>query len=193
MEELAAWTARLLDELEMPSAHIVAHSMGCQVALALAHRHPTRVGSLLLGGPTMGKQLIPPWRYLVGLLRASGEPMAYKLMALRMFAQMGVRRYVRTIEAILENDPLPGIGAVTAPALVVHGERDAIIPRAAAHELAGRLPRGAFLSVTGAGHVLQFSHAEAFTQIVIAFLGGTAAQERSPVSVLPASVAPILA
>jgi pimeloyl-ACP methyl ester carboxylesterase len=96
-------------------------------------------------------------------------------MALRMFAQMGVRRYAQTWAKMLADDPLREISAVTAPCLVVRGERDAIIPRAAAHQLAALLPRGVVLGVAGAGHVVQFNHAGAFTQILLAFLEGTEA------------------
>src|SRR5437868_1910136 len=52
MEELADWAARLLDALAVPRAHVVAHSMGSQVTMALARRHPERVGGIVLVGPT---------------------------------------------------------------------------------------------------------------------------------------------
>src|SRR5438046_1071077 len=46
--EMADWSARLLDTLRIERAHVTGYSMGCQVALALARRHPERVGSLVL-------------------------------------------------------------------------------------------------------------------------------------------------
>src|SRR5438132_13993315 len=85
MEELGHWCARLLDTLGIPRVHIGATSMGCQVALALARRHPARVGAMVLAAPTTGCRLTSPWRYLVGLLRASREPRASQRLALRFF------------------------------------------------------------------------------------------------------------
>jgi pimeloyl-ACP methyl ester carboxylesterase len=61
MEELADWAARFLDAQGIARAHVAGNSMGGQVALALARRHPTRVGGLVLAGPTMGRHLIPAW------------------------------------------------------------------------------------------------------------------------------------
>src|SRR5437588_316295 len=60
MEELGHWCARLLDTLEIPRVHIGATSMGCQVALALARRHPERVGAMVLAAPTTGRRLASP-------------------------------------------------------------------------------------------------------------------------------------
>ena len=68
MEELADWAVRLMDALGVDRAHLAGNSMGCQVALALARRHPARVGGLVLVGPTAGERYIPFWRYALGLL-----------------------------------------------------------------------------------------------------------------------------
>ena len=45
MEDLADWTARLMETLGVTRAHLAGNSMGCQVALALARRQPERVGA----------------------------------------------------------------------------------------------------------------------------------------------------
>jgi pimeloyl-ACP methyl ester carboxylesterase len=41
---------RLLDHLEIEKAHLVGHSMGAEIALKAAARHPTRVRSVVLAG-----------------------------------------------------------------------------------------------------------------------------------------------
>src|SRR5687767_1023428 len=97
VEELARWTARLLDVLEIETVHIAGNSMGCQVALAFARLFPERSGALTLTGPTVGECTVPLWRYLLGMVTNSRrEPLVYRFMALRMFLQMGVRRYWST-------------------------------------------------------------------------------------------------
>jgi 2-hydroxy-6-oxonona-2,4-dienedioate hydrolase len=173
MEELADWTARLLDTLAIPCAHVAAHSMGCQVALALARRHPARVGSMVLASPTTGRRLIAPWRYLLGMVNSFREPLSYKPTALRLYRRMGFRRYLATVRKMLEDDPLREITAVRAPCLVVSGEWDAIVPMAVARALAEALPYGSFLRIRGAAHVVPFHQPEAFTRALLEFLVGT--------------------
>jgi pimeloyl-ACP methyl ester carboxylesterase len=52
---------RLLDELELPSVHIVGNSMGGRVAAELALAHPQRVDRLvLMGGGGLGVNLLGP-------------------------------------------------------------------------------------------------------------------------------------
>lgn len=48
IEDLADDVARVLDAAGIPRAVVAGHSMGCQVALELHRRHPTRVAALLL-------------------------------------------------------------------------------------------------------------------------------------------------
>lgn len=88
MADLADWTVRLMDALGVERAHLAGNSMGCQVALALARRHPERVGGLVLVGPTVGEQYIPFWRYALGLLLDGiREPLIYNAVLARMYAQ----------------------------------------------------------------------------------------------------------
>ena len=68
MEELGDWVVRLMEVLGLKYAHLAANSMGCQVALAIARRHPERVGGAVLVGPTSGERYIPVWRYASGLV-----------------------------------------------------------------------------------------------------------------------------
>jgi pimeloyl-ACP methyl ester carboxylesterase len=172
IEALAEWTTRFLDALAIPAAHVAAHSMGCQVALPLAGRYPKRVGCMALTGPTTGRRLMPVWRYALGLANTFREPLSYKPTALRLYRQMGFRRYVATVREMLEHDPLLDIHAVKAPCLVVCGEWDAIIPAAVARALAGALPCGRFVSIPRAGHVVPYHQPAAFTRALLEFLTG---------------------
>ncbi|MCZ6608801.1 MAG: alpha/beta hydrolase [Alphaproteobacteria bacterium] len=79
MEQLACDVAALLDHLGVRSAHVLGHSMGGRVALALALAYPGRVRSLILAasgsGPAIrsGEECVPglPFR-LVDELVALG-------------------------------------------------------------------------------------------------------------------------
>jgi pimeloyl-ACP methyl ester carboxylesterase len=171
MAELADWSARLLDALSLPEAYVAGNSMGCQVALALARRHPERVGGLLLVGPTTGTRFLSVGRYLLGLLRDGlREPLRYNALLMRMYWQMGLIRYLATAKEMLEDDPVEGAEVIAAPCLVIRGERDAIVPESVARRVAAALPRGELAQVEGVAHAVQFSAPHQFTRIALQFL-----------------------
>jgi 2-hydroxy-6-oxonona-2,4-dienedioate hydrolase len=181
MAELADWTARLLDRLAIEQAHVAGNSMGCQVALALARRHPDRVSGIVLAGPTTGERCESAWRYAAGLLiDGLREPMTYNGTLLRMYAQQGVRNYLATARQMLADDPLMHAVEVTGPCLVARGSGDAIVSEAAARRLAAALPRGGYTEVEHAAHAVQFHRPEVFTRLLVEFLASSAAAHRAP-------------
>ncbi len=176
MADLADWTANLMDVLGVKRAHLAANSMGCQVALALARRHPERVGGLVLVGPTVGGQSISFGRYAFGLLLDGvQEPPIYNLRLARMYAQMGVPRYLGTTRKMLEDEPLLHADEVRAPCLIVRGMRDGIIPDPVARRLAAALPRGEFRRLSGTAHAAQFSRPREFVETALPFWARAAA------------------
>ncbi len=145
--------------------------MGCQVALALARRHPRRVGGVVLVGPSTGARLVPPWRYLVGLaLDGVSETLRYNVTLLRMYGEMGSSRYLATVPKMLHDDPIGQAAKVAAPCLVLRGARDRLVPDAAARRLAAALPRGQFARVPDAAHAIQFNNPGEFTHRARRFL-----------------------
>ena len=171
MEDLADWAVRLLDLYDIPRAHLVGNSMGCQVAMAMAWRHPDRVGGMVLQGPTMGIHLMPAWRYVVGLaLDSVAEPLAYNLLLAKMYLQMGVPYYLATTIKMLEDDPLTYCDKIVAPILIVRGGNDRIIPDEAARRLALALPDAAYTPLDGTAHAIEYSAPQLFVPAVLNFL-----------------------
>jgi pimeloyl-ACP methyl ester carboxylesterase len=168
--ELADWTTRLLDVLGIPRVHIAGNSMGCQVALALARRHPERVGGLVLTGGTEGGDQVPFWRTMLGLfLDGLHEPILYNGTLIRMYVEMGALRYFATVRKMLEDTPLDSAGEVAAPTLIIRGSRDDIIPERIARQFAARLPQGSFMEIRHAPHAVQFVAPDQFTKMAVAF------------------------
>lgn len=171
MEDFADWAVRLLDLYEIPKAHIVGNSMGCQIAMAMAWRHPSRVGGMVLQGPTMGIHLMPAWRYAVSLaLDSVAEPLTYNLLLAKMYLQMGVPYYLATTLKMLENDPLEYCRQIVAPTLIVRGGNDLIIPDAAARKLTMALPDAAYTPLDGTAHAIEYAAPELFVPAVLNFL-----------------------
>ena len=170
---LADWLARLMDALNLPKANFAGNSLGGQVLLEFARRHPERVGRMAMDGATVGSQYISLARYAAGLvLDGIQEPLDYTALLVWMSAQMGVVRYVQTTLAMLADEPLEQTSKIQAPCLIMRGERDGIIPDAVARRLAAALPNGQFRRLSGTAHAMQFTRPREFTEIALSFWAG---------------------
>lgn len=169
--ELADWACRLMDRLGIPCAHVAAHSMGCQVALAMAHRAPERVKSMILIGPTLGRDIVPPWRYAAGLFAdIFVEKMLYNGLLAKMYCQMGVGRYCATTAKMFADRPLEYAGEIACPTLVIRGQYDAIVPDTSARRLAAKLPYGRYERIGHTAHAVLFNRPELFAARLASFL-----------------------
>ena len=174
--ELADWLARVMDALSIPKANFAGNSLGGQVLLAFARRHPERLERLVLIGATVGGQYISLARYAAGLvLDGIQEPPIYTAVLSRMYAQMGLVRYVGTTLAMLADEPLQQTSDIEAPCLVLRGARDGIIPDPVARRLAAALPNGQFRRLSGTAHAMQFTRPREFAEIALSFWAGRAA------------------
>ena len=175
--ELADWLARLLDTLGIPQANFAGNSLGGQVLLALARRHPARVRRMVLVGSTVGGQYISLARYAAGLvLDGIEEPLYYSVVLARMYAQMGFVRYLGTTLAMLEDKPLEHRDEIQAPCLVLRGESDGIIPDPVARRLAAALPNGQFRRLAGSAHAMQFTRPREFVEVALSYWAGHVAE-----------------
>ena len=168
--EFADWLEWLLRDLEAGAVDVMGHSMGCQVALALADQYPARVRRLVLLGPTTGGRHVSTPRNFAGLIADSRlESKPYNALLTRMFWRMGPLHYVLTARKMQRDDAHLHAARVAAPTLVLQGERDAIIPRRAATDLARVLPTSEYAPVPGA-HAAQYSHPAPTADRVLDFL-----------------------
>lgn len=173
---LAEWSLRLLDRLDIPFAHVAAHSMGCQVALAMARNAPNRIGGLVLVGPTLGADIVAPWRYALGLFAdVFVEKMLYNGLLAKMYCEMGIPHYCATTLKMFADRPLESAGQVDSPTLVLRGSLDAIVPDTSARRLAAALPRARFERVARCAHALLFNRPEFFAARLERFLAGVEA------------------
>ena len=173
---LADWVARLLDLLGVERAHVAGNSLGCQVALALARRHPGRAASLILAGPTPGGDLMTLGQMARGLARdAVMEPALFDGTIARMYLEAGPRRFANGIARMRADHPVRDAGAVRAPWLILRGDRDSVVPESAARALADALAsshpeESEYRTVAGSPHAVQYAAPEAFTDLALGFL-----------------------
>lgn len=168
------------------SAHVVGCGLGGAVALALARR-TERVRSLaLFGTPAVGDDYDPtPLRAApddrealrtsltaalsAGFVERHGDALA-RMAEWRAAEDAGLDAWDAQRAALEGFDPRDALYEVTVPALVVHGEADALCPAAAGRRLAEGLPRGEFHGVAEAGHLVHVEAARPVTDRLLAFL-----------------------
>jgi pimeloyl-ACP methyl ester carboxylesterase len=172
---MADWTAALIAAAGASKATLIGHSMGALIALATAARHPGRVTALGLIGPAAA---IPVARDLLAAAQANdhaaidmvdiwghgfraglGGSLAPGLWMLGG----GMRLLERARPGVLftdlaacnaYGDGLAAAARVTAPTVLVLGERDLMTPARAGRELAAALPNARAVVLAGAGHML---------------------------------------
>jgi pimeloyl-ACP methyl ester carboxylesterase len=183
LRDMAADALGVLDALNISSAHVCGASMGGMIAQHLAAENPERVRSLTLVMTTSGARHLPQPAMAVRqallkrpaaqdvdsvvahferLLSVIGSP-AYRPdpERLRQRLQATIRRSwhpagtARQIMAIMaDGDRTPLLARITAPACVIHGEADPLVPVAAGHHLVKHLRGAASDFVPGMGHDL---------------------------------------
>lgn len=68
-------------------------------------------------------------------------------------------RAMRSFRLALDGfDVRPRLGEISVPVIVLHGDRDPILPSRLGQDLADRLPKAEFRLVKGAGHALPLTH-----------------------------------
>ena len=80
------------------------------------------------------------------------------------------------------NQSLPHLlGGVRAPALVVWGDDDKIVPRSAGERYAALLPKARFVTVRAAGHCVEMEQPDELATMVCGFIDGELADRRATI------------
>lgn len=172
-ELLADWMQRL----RLPRAHLVGHSMGGQIAVHLAARHPELLDRLVLVDPAgvprpmtpgyavrFALDMTPLWRW--------GDPRFFPTM-LRDAWKAGPRTVVAALSHILRDDVRPLLPQIQAPTLVLWGERDSLIPLSDALVFRESIPRSQLAVLRGAAHNPMIDRPADFNRLVLRFLDGS--------------------
>jgi pimeloyl-ACP methyl ester carboxylesterase len=168
----------ILDVLGRARAHVVGVSMGGMIAQLVALRHPERVERLVLiathaGGhsvipPTppamaalMGDRTRPPadmvrdaMTTITGPGFATRHPEAIDAIVANAVAQpTPPASFARQMQAIMASDRTTRVGGIRAPALVVHGADDPLVPYPNGELLAREIPGARLVTLPGCGHM----------------------------------------
>jgi 3-oxoadipate enol-lactonase len=194
LAQLAGDGLAVLDAAGEASAHVYGVSLGGMIAQELALRAPERVRSLVLGATTAGgPEHEQPDEETLGFLRRRGAmppeegvwasiPYVYGPATVerapdrvaedveqRLLFAPDRSGYEAQLAAASGHDTTGRLAAIVAPALVVHGDADRIVPVGNGRRLAELLPTAHFHLLAGAGH-LYMTDAPESDEAVLRFL-----------------------
>jgi len=156
----------LLKALNMPAAHVVGWSDGGNTGLSLALHHPQQVKKLV----TMGANL---WADTLAVTPVTlKEVHKGKTMTTLLYPINKQARKVRPLMVLLLDYPrmkATDLAGITAPTLVLAGEKDVIQP-AHTRLIASSLPHGRAHIFPGLTHYAPHENPAAFNAAVLAFL-----------------------
>jgi pimeloyl-ACP methyl ester carboxylesterase len=174
---LAGWLTDWLATRDLIDVLVIGQSVGAQLAAHLAGQAPGRVRAVVLQGPVFD----PAYRTVLrGLGRwAMDVPRERFALAVREvpeWLRVGPLRVARVLRQSLRDRLEASVAGVTAPVLVVVGEKDTLSERSWQASL--RRPVGAPVVMAGVPHSSMHYAPEEFAQLVVewnAGLGTTAA------------------
>ena len=171
-EVVVAW----MDEVGLGQVALAGNSMGCQVAVEAAARHPQRVSHVVLEGPTMDADArsVPRqlWRVTID---AFLEPPSLIPLQVTDWLGTGPRRLVGTVRHAFAHRVEDRLPSVSCPALVVRGGRDPIVPQRWAERVTAGLPRGELHVVPAGSHAMPYSGPAVLAALIEEFTTRSAA------------------
>lgn len=194
----------LLDELGVPRASLVGHSMGGRIAWQFAAAHPERVDRLVLVSPdgfaspgfeygkapqvpaiaALMRYALPRFVLRMNLEPGYADPSVVTDELLTRYHDLlrapGVRAaLLERTRQIMLSDPAPILRRIRAPVLLLWGEQDAMIPFRNSADYLGLLPNSRLAPLPGVGHLPQEEAPELALGPVRAFLSDRAGTRRT--------------
>lgn len=157
--QLADWVIAWMSEMGIRQCHLVANSLGCEIAAHLAVKAPERVATLILIGPTLDPQAYALATQTLRLLQdALREPLRLWMNWIFDFCRAGLRRAIGTTREMFRDHIERQLSYVTARTLVIRGGTDPTVPQSAALALTHLLAYGELLVIEGAPHCVHYTN-----------------------------------
>jgi 2-hydroxy-6-oxonona-2,4-dienedioate hydrolase len=169
--ETAQALARWMDVCGFSSATWVGNSYGCQVIAALAVQCPALVERLVLISPTLDAEArsVPRQLGRLALDTLRERPLLVTTQALD-YGRTGPWRSWQTARHMFADHIEDRLPLIDAPALVIRGGRDPLVPRRWAEYCANLLPNGRFVELPGVAHAACYSAAGSLGYLIKRFI-----------------------
>lgn len=191
VQDFVSLVDQFMEQLGIPSAPLVGHSMGGTVSLAVAIQYPTRAEKVvIIGSPVRGTSLAFP------LKMAGRRPIAYLLFHLFGAFRAGMRvaspficsapdfpdmmdrdlskttleSFLVSIASLRRTDLRPKISQIQVPVMGMFGHRDNIVSPNQWKDLLYGLPNARIERFKKAGHFIMMDEPESFRTKLLDFL-----------------------
>jgi pimeloyl-ACP methyl ester carboxylesterase len=169
--ELSDVLAHWMELLAIPRAVLLANSIGCQIVVDLALRHPEIIERLILVSPTVDRKARTAFRSFMRLLMdVPHERLSLGFIALLDYLRAGLGRTALTFGYAIQDKIEERLPDVRQPTLVVRGQYDPVVPERWAEEVSGLLPAGQLIVIEGAAHAVNHNSPDKLSQVVLEFL-----------------------
>ena len=160
IEEYGVLLGRLLDQLEVPRAVLVGHSMGAQFVTELARQRPDVVSHLVLIGPVTDPRRATAMKQAMGLTRdVVKEPPSGNLIVFQDYLECGPRWFTTELALMLEYRTDLALREVRSPTVMIRGANDPVSGSTWCAALAAAAPDGHVMEVAGHRHLVHHSAA----------------------------------
>lgn len=179
----------LLDQLGIRQAYPFGLSFGTTVVLSALLKAPERFPRSALQGAFSHRRLTMPEKMALKIgrrFRGSADRLPMHKAVLRVFSrdQFGqvpadrwtcyleqngltsIKGLARRVELLATLDLRPDLGKIDSEILLVHGDRDTIVPRGRFEELKAVLPQASSVLLPGVGHQPHFTHPELLADLL---------------------------
>jgi pimeloyl-ACP methyl ester carboxylesterase len=184
----------IVDALGHPRVDVLGVSFGGGVAQTLAHRHPERVGALVLAATGCGWGGVPgnllalsllatPLRFYSTSYYRAVAPVMFggearrgaaaldHYIAARTTRPPSVWGYSSQLLALAGWSSLPWLGQIPHRTLILAGDDDPLVPVANARLMASRIPHAELRIIPGGGHLFLWDDTRACGAAIQEFLG----------------------
>lgn len=185
--------AALLEHLKVERCVIVSHSFGALVALMLLREHPKKFSKAVFLAPVYNnhrlflshlKQFLPALgaclALLLSLFRKSGGHIDYSNYTptgdwnlRRIYADVsntGARSYLFSLQHLYTFSNTVWQNIEPLPVLIVHGDKDSMVPLKNAVALSKLLPQAKLAIIKGANHILVLNNVPEVSQEIESFI-----------------------
>lgn len=193
VDQMASDVIKLMDGLDIETAHYAGHSTGGAIGQTIAQDHPERLHSLVLSATWPGPDaffrrsfetrkeilqnlgiesysrasmlmLLPPWWV------AENDAAIEEQARARVENEPPVEIMVSRIDAIMAFDRRARLGEISLPTLVICAQDDTVTPIHQSEELARGIPGAEFVTLERGGHFSPTILPEQFNKPVLEFL-----------------------
>jgi pimeloyl-ACP methyl ester carboxylesterase len=155
---------------------LVGHSLGAEVVVEVARRHPALVQRAVLIGPTgdpAAGGVFGVWKRWMST--AVSEPLAFNLLTTAELARIGPMRMAALLRRSVHDPVEAKLSDLRCAALLIRGERDRVAPATWLERMGRQIPDACIVTLAGSAHTVVYTDPRTLADLVL-----------SPVSCLPA-------